>query len=443
MTNASAIEQTLCSVNHTSSGCAMINVGMIDIDLLNSGTRHPNLAQMKMSGYYKKIPGFNVKLLYRSEQLNDLKQYDYLLVSKVFNFTSMPHQLLSLMNDLNETISSCHRDVYTTINDGLNGKPDRTILLFGGTGFYDDKSPKLNEKIEFIMPDYHLYDEYVEYKINSGWKRSYFNDYLNYSIGFTTRGCIRRCSFCVNRNSKGCIKHSDISEFYDPSRKGIYLWDDNFFAYKGDWESILDSLDATGKPYQFRQGLDIRLLDRPRAKRLATAHYHGDFIFAFDHIQDRKIIVKQLKIWRDHCKKETKLYLLCAYDPYTCDPKFAIKGDYTQDEKDIIDLENTFERIFILMRFGCLPYIMRFETYKSSKYRGVYTQLARWCNQPAFFKKLSFKEYCLRNQDYAKTDRACASVRALNLLLDDAPHLQKYLDLKFLAERSIGYEGIS
>ena len=43
--------------------------------------------------------------------------------------------------------------------------------------------------------------------------------------------------------------------------------------------------------------------------------------------------------------------------------------------------------------YKCLPYIMRFNRYEESPYRGVYVTLARWCNQPSFFKKKSFREF--------------------------------------------------
>ena len=51
------------------------------------------------------------------------------------------------------------------------------------------------------------------------------------------------------------------------------------------------------------------------------------------------------------------------------------------------------------MKYHCLPYIMRYQNknetpWKNSKFRGMYITLARWCNQPSFFKKKSFKEFC-------------------------------------------------
>ena len=70
----------------------VLKIGMIDVDLLNNGTRHPNLAQMKMSSYCKSL-GHDVHLVYKEDDLNNLFKYDFLLVSKVFNFTPIPIQL--------------------------------------------------------------------------------------------------------------------------------------------------------------------------------------------------------------------------------------------------------------------------------------------------------------------------------------------------------------
>lgn len=172
--------------------------------------------------------------------------------------------------------------------------------------------------------------------------------------------------FCINYNKNKVEKHSPISEFFDPSRKYIYLWDDNFLAYP-QWEEILDELENTGRRFQFRQGLDIRFLTEMKAKRLSNVRYHGDYIFAFDNINDKDIIKNKLALWKKYCKKTTKLYVFCGFDRED-------KWNNSFWKQDIID---TFERIKILMTYGCLPYIMRFSKYKESPYKGTYINLAR------------------------------------------------------------------
>ena len=59
-----------------------------------------------------------------------------------------------------------------------------------------------------------------------------------------------------------------------------------------DFDSILDELIATKRSFQFRQGLDMRLMTAEKAQKLSQVKYYGDFIFAFDHIQDKDLIEK-------------------------------------------------------------------------------------------------------------------------------------------------------
>lgn len=359
-----------------------MRIGLIDADLLDNGTRHPNLALMKLSGFYKKR-GYEVELLLNYDNLNE---YDEILISKVFNFTKIPIHLADYSN-----------------------------IKIGGTGFFEDGGEDLPYEIEHHKPDYNLYNDYIKSELKKGKKRNRFSDYLNYSIGFSTRGCFRKCSFCVNKKYDKAFVHSPIYEFLDPDKPYINLWDDNFFAY-ANWEEILNELESTGKPFQFRQGLDIRLMTEKKAERFSKTKYHGDFIFAFDDINEKDIIQAKLLLWKRYCSKTTKLYVLCAYDSI--------------DEKDII---NTFERIRILMKYGSLPYIMRHENYKNSKWRGMYIQLARWCNQPQFFKKKSFREFCISNQEYHKNKETnCAAYQVMIDFEEAFPNIaREYFDLKF------------
>ncbi len=427
------------------SDSVQLKIGMVDVDLLNNGTRHPNLAQMKMSAYCKR-QGHYVSLIYNPEDLSHLTDYDFVLVSKVFNFTPVPRELRELIEKNTSALDPV--DVrYRSVNepsimetlryysDVIKKKPESTKILIGGTGFFEDGGRNLDKEIELGMPDYELYKEYVDAKIESGRERSYYSDYIDCSIGFLTRGCFRKCSFCVNKKyDRPFVNTEDVYSFHKPGNKLIYLWDDNFLSI-GRKKSLelLDKLIEVNVPFQFRQGLDLRLMNDEVAEKFQQCKYHGDFIFAFDYIQDKEIITKKLDIWRRHCKKETKLYVLCGFDARSNDPKYGINLNVPVEQKDLIDIENTFERIHILMKYGCLPYIMRYISYKDSPYRGIYTQLARWCNQPSHFKRMSFEEFCIRNQDYAKSDKPCASMRALNLLKTDAPEVyEKYAACKFM-----------
>lgn len=374
------------NTNYNISG----KIGLIDADLLDGGTRHPNLVIMKLSGYFKE-KGCEVELIEDYKTITDnnyegIKKYNAIYISKVFDFTKIDTKILEFEN-----------------------------VFYGGTGFYFDNAPNLPNYIEHHMPDYHIYDKFIEHDTKHSKQKSYWKDYQDYSIGFATRGCFRKCEFCVNKKYDRVQFHSHISEWLDTNRKSIYLWDDNIFAYE-KWKEVFEELRLTGKSFQFKQGLDIRLLTEEKARVLSKAKYKGDVIFAFDHIEDKSIIEEKLKLWRKFSNKNTKLYILSGFD--------------SQDEKEIISI---FERILIVIKYGCLPYIMKHKDYERSKYKGLFTQIARWCNMPNMFKKLSFRQFCELNQKNIKTEgKLSASMKALIEFENDFPEIaNKYFDIRF------------
>ena len=126
------------------------------------------------------------------------------------------------------------------------------------------------------------------------------------------------------------------------------------------------------------------------AKMLSKCKYHGDFIFAFDNWRDREKIVKALGIWKYYNpRKSTKFYLFCG---------FMLKAE--DDEKLYADVKTLFDRIYILMQYGCFGYVMRHADYENHDLSNIYVQIARWCNQPQFYRYMSFWEYCYRNQSF-------------------------------------------
>ena len=398
-------------------------IGLVDADLLCNGTRHPNLALLKIAGYLKDN-GFirkgetdneeNVntyELLTNESNFDDLEQLDYIYVSVVFSFTyDDPPLLLSFLMSNSKLkkrvlIGGTGNYANLSIEAGFEGKRAEDMERLEKDDFLNsltNRSGKKGIDMRSQMPDYHLYDNFISVMETVKSSASYYKDYKEYSIGFLTRGCFRRCPFCVNKLERRAMPYSNINDFLDNEkdengklkRPYIYLWDDNFLA-SPYWDRMLDELMATGRPFQFRQGLDERLLAQSKrgeemAKKLSKSNYHGDFIFAFDNWFDRKLIVKALKIWKFHCpKRETKFYLFCGFLQSSED-----------DKKFQQDIAQIFMRITVLMRYGCLGYIMRHEDYKKSPMPNIYVQIARWCNQPGFYRNLSFWQFCYKNQTY-------------------------------------------
>lgn len=380
-----------------------MKIGIVDADLIGRKKhRFPNLACEKISGYWKG-KGAEVTLL---TDYDHFDEYDHVFVSKVFTDTPVPDWLRA-----SEKIS------------------------IGGTGFYFDKAPNLPDEIEHHMPDYSLYDDWIKGEVTRA-KAEYakkgkpfnektymdqFKEYTDSSIGFITRGCFRKCKFCVNQKYNRVFKHSPVSEFFDKDRRRICLLDDNFLG-SPHWREMLQELIDLKRPFKFKQGLDERLLTDEKCKMLFSSSYDGDYTFAFDNISDYDLIHEKLKMIRRYTQTKTiKFYVLVGFE-----------------STDATDIENAFKRIALLLSYSCLPYIMRYQNrnetpWKDSDYKGLYIAMARWCNQPSILKKMSFRYFCEANQALHKTEGSyCSAMRALMDFESKHPEIAaKYFDLKF------------
>jgi len=342
-----------------------MNIGIIDADLIGR-TKHnfPNLVCMKLSGYHKE-KGDDVTLC---TNWIEVPTYDKVYVSKVFTDTPVDEMFIDYPN-----------------------------VEKGGTGFYFDKAPNLPDEVEHHMPDYHLYDTFIEFYGKNGGRciKNGLVNYTDYSIGYLTRGCFRKCPFCVNQKYDHAFIASPLKEFYDPARKKICLLDDNFLSHP-EWKRMLVELQDTGKPFLFKQGLDERLLTREKCESLFASKYDGDYTFAFDDIRDYDLIVRKLNLIREfYSGTQLKFYVLTGFDR---------AGRY-DDAFWVQDIKDLMTRIKLLASYQALPYVMKHMDYlKAPKpIVATYNIIRRWANFVASFKKLSlaqeFSEHPMTGSD--------------------------------------------
>lgn len=364
-----------------------MKIGIMDADLLeNTRHRFPNLACMKLSGFYKE-KGVQTELL---SDYGKVREYDRVYISKVFTDTVVPEEILQLEH-----------------------------VFYGGTGFFYDSAEPLPYEIEHHMPDYGLYEQMVERKKEAGEKHTAYQFYTDYSMGFLTRGCFRQCGFCVNHSSTQAVPASPLKEFYDESRKKLCFLDDNFLAC-AKWEPLLEEVLETGKRFQFRQGLDLRIMQKRQMQKFFQGKLDGNVIFAFDNILDKEVIVRKLELLHETVptyKKELKFYVLCGYDS---------RGTWNYDFWGQ-DIRDTLERIRILMHYGCLAYVMRYKNWKDAPngYRGMYINISRWCNQPALYSKKSLRQFCKDQGEQSSSFRYLKEFENLH------PEFSPYLDMTF------------
>ena len=80
------------------------------------------------------------------------------------------------------------------------------------------------------------------------------------------------------------------------------------------WKEIFTELQATKKPFQYKQGMDERLLTDEKCEVLFNSKYDGDYIFAFDNVADYDLIHKKLRLLRKYTEKAPKFYVFCGFD---------------------------------------------------------------------------------------------------------------------------------
>lgn len=289
-----------------------MEIGLIDVDSHN----FPNLALMKISAHHKN-KGDHV------EWWNGLKHYDIVYKSRIF--TDLYSQ-----------------DVDYCIN------ADKVVK--GGTGY--DLANKLPDEVEHTFPDYDLYGE--------GYDRAY---------GFLTRGCPRRCPFCIVSEKEGNVHTvADIDEFWN-GQKEIILMDSNITASK-ECERHFDSLIKTNAWVNFEGGLDIRFLtdkgcDQLNKMKTSMIHFAWDN-YEFGTYEKLKRFRPLLKL--DHRK-------LCVY---------VLTNYNTTHEQDL-------ERIYKLKELDYDPYVMVYDKPNAPRQTRL---LQRWCNNKIIFRTVAnYEEY--------------------------------------------------
>ncbi len=68
---------------------------------------------------------------------------------------------------------------------------------------------------------------------------------------------------------------------------------------------------------------------------------------------------------------------------------------------------------------------MRFNRYTESPFRGAYISIARWCNQPSFFKKKTLREFMAANGEKS------ACFKYLRDFEERFPEVSFYYDMRF------------
>ncbi len=291
-----------------------MNIGIVDVD----GHNFPNFALMKISAWHK-LQGDNVEIA-----LPMFGNYDRVYQSKIFTFTPD--------------------------SADFDGKCE---VVRGGTGY--DIHSRLPECIEqSTAMDYSLYPQHP------------------FSIQFFSRGCIRRCPFCLVHDKEGKIHPVEPVQL-NPNGEWIEVLDNNFFA-NPDWKSAIDYLIKVGQKVNLH-GVDIRIMNEEQAYWLNKLRLRRNIHIAWDlpalDLTDKlREVTRYIKPYKIMC------YVLVGFNS---------------------TIEQDMYRIETLRSFGIKPYVMPYRDFENKRTPSQYEKdLAQYVNKLQIFKTCSFAEFMPR-----------------------------------------------
>lgn len=304
------------------------SIGLLDVDFHGG---FPNLALMKISRFFKE-KGYNVEMA-----LPMFGEYETIYSSKIFTFSPEPN---------------------------YNAYNYRTLVK-GGTGY--DISGILPSEIECIKnPDYSIYPS------------------CEFSIQFYSRGCIRKCPFCLVNEKEGHIHPVEPMDL-NPKGQWVEVLDNNFFA-NPEWEFAVKHLHKLNLPVKFR-GVDVRIMTEEHAYWLNQLKLKNKVHIAWDLPQiDLRPKLREILKW-------------IAPHKIVC---YVLVGFNSTREQD-------YERLRYLKELKILPFVQPYRDFQNRRKPTPFEKdIARWANRMMIFHTYDFFDYVpregVKGSDYFSDD---------------------------------------
>lgn len=233
-----------------------------------------------------------------------------------------------------------------------------TPVLAGGAGV--DLQLWLPKIVEELKPDYDLYPS-------------------TYSMGYTTRGCPRRCYFCIVPKKEGpLVRWQHPEQFHDSRFSTIMLLDNNWLG-DPEWFFETSNWIIEHDLKLWKHGLDIRLVTPRIARQLLRLRMVKDYHFAFDFDELEPIIEKKLRLLERagfSVRSEVMFYVY-------------VHGDS--------QFTSGLRRARLLKKWGTNAFIMfNAEAPRTRRIKA----LQHWANRKQLFHSCDFNEYYQREGSY-------------------------------------------
>lgn len=294
-------------------------------------TKFPPLGLMKISTYHKML-GDKVRFVkgYHDiqsniwERIDEVTQWDRIYIATLFTYnwkvtvdTITFYKSFILKGDIDRLFvggilaSLMPEELqWTGIRPPIKG-------LLTNSKMVDDDNKYI---IDQMIPDYSLFDAYPN-------KYNLLDSY----IGYSTRGCVRKCAFCgVHILEPKFIDYIDIKPYVKQienihgAKQHLVLLDNNVLASKnfekiiydirdlGFYKDAIDPKTKRKRYVDFNQGVDARHLTKEKIKLLATIPINPLRI-AFDNIKYEKIYSRCVRLAAEQGIKHLSNYILYNY----------------------------------------------------------------------------------------------------------------------------------
>ena len=271
----------------------------------------------------------------------DSKRIPNLALAKIEKYHKDKQDEITTVDKADKVYISC---VFEINKHECDQYENNAKFLIGGSGY--NITTKLPEDIENVRP-----------RIN---------------LGFTTRGCIRNCKFCIVQQKEGRIRAvGDLLDLWDGKSKDVVLLDNNILALPKHFKLICKQARGNNIRLDFNQGLDCRLLTQDIVEDLKSIRTF-DLHFAFDDMSYFEDVDNAITLLQENNIKRCNWLMLTGFN--TTLKEDLWRANYLRSRNQV-------------------AYVMR---YNQSKRKDL-IPLSRWVNNRSWFRAISWKEFVENN----------------------------------------------